>query len=150
MTLLLLNTFHRLLWCFRCWLLAIKFRLNTLFLPIWYLKVVMFLLILENNMSDIIIIIIIILFWHRAKLVGHHFSKVDQTFFAPVDSYSQLVVFHQPLHLSQYADFFFFYLGCLSRTFTIHRIAEEGAGYLFKGALMQIWKSINIFVFIWK
>ena len=31
--------------------------------------------------------------------------------------------------------FFFFYLGFLSRTFTIHRTAGEGGGYFFKSSL---------------
>ena len=30
---------------------------------------------------------------------------------------------------------FFFYLGFLSRTFTIHRTAGEGGGYLFNSSL---------------
>ena len=31
--------------------------------------------------------------------------------------------------------FYFFYLGFLSRTFTTHRIAGEGGGYLFNSSL---------------
>ena len=32
-------------------------------------------------------------------------------------------------------EFFFFYLGFLSRTFTIHRTEGEGGGYFFKSSL---------------
>ena len=35
----------------------------------------------------------------------------------------------------QQTFFFFFYLGFLSRTFTIHRTAGEGGGYLFNSSL---------------
>ena len=35
----------------------------------------------------------------------------------------------------QEKDFFFFYLGFLSRTFTIHGTAGEGGGYLFNSSL---------------
>ena len=37
--------------------------------------------------------------------------------------------------LDKYDFFFFPYLGFLSRTFTIHRTAGEGGGYLFNSSL---------------
>ena len=37
--------------------------------------------------------------------------------------------------LDKYDLFFFSYLGFLSRTFTIHRTAGEGGGYLFNSSL---------------
>ena len=37
--------------------------------------------------------------------------------------------------LDKYDFFFFSYLGFLSRTFTIHRTAGEGGGYLFNSSL---------------
>ena len=38
-------------------------------------------------------------------------------------------------HGKNFLDFFFFYLGFLSRTFTIHGTAGEGGGYLFNSSL---------------
>ena len=36
---------------------------------------------------------------------------------------------------NQYIYIYFFYLGFLSRTFTIHETAGEGGGYLFNSSL---------------
>ena len=41
-----------------------------------------------------------------------------------------------PLTLHSFVCVFFFFLGFLSRTFTIHRTAGEGEGYLFNSSLL--------------
>ena len=52
-----------------------------------------------------------------------HFARIDE------------MITSLTLHSNVYNSFFFFYLGFLSRTFTIQETAGEGEGYLFSSCL---------------